>query len=209
MLLRKTIRQWLPLPLCCLLLFFPAACSSGPQLPPLAPDAVILCFGDSLTYGTGASEAESYPMQLAALTGRRVTRAGVPGELSARGLERLPEALDETAPDLLILCHGGNDLLQRQDQGQLKANLAAMIELARSRGVAVMLIAVPEPSLALKPPALYGELAREFDLPIERKILADIVTKGSLKSDRVHPNAAGYRKMAEAVAKALRRSGAL
>ena len=192
--------------LACLLI---AACSDRPKLPLLAQDAVILCFGDSLTFGVGATEAESYPMRLAALTGRKVARSGVPGELSAGGLARLPGALDETAPDLLILCHGGNDLLQRQDQGRLKANLAAMIELARSRGVAVMLIAVPEPSLAVKPPPLYEELAHEFNLPIERKILADIETRGSLKSDRVHPNAAGYRRMAEAVAKTLRKSGAI
>ena len=61
----------------------------------------------------------------------------------------------------------------------------------------------------MKPPPLYEELAREFDLPIERKILADIETRGSQKSDRVHPNAAGYRRMAEAVAKILKKSGAI
>ena len=56
-------------------LFLLAACSGGPRLPPLASDAVILCFGDSLTFGTGASEAESYPMRLAALTGHQPAKS--------------------------------------------------------------------------------------------------------------------------------------
>jgi lysophospholipase L1-like esterase len=180
-----------------------------PSLPPLAADAVILAFGDSLTAGTGAGEAESYPAVLARLTGRKVVNAGVPGEISTVGAQRLPELLERERPALLILCHGGNDLLARQDHQIIAANLRTMIRSARERGVAVMLVAVPLPDLALKPPPLYAEVAGEFAIPLEGKILPHILGKNGLKSDHIHPNAAGYKLMAEALAVMLKKSGAL
>lgn len=195
--------------LCGMFAVLPLACSGQPKLPPLSTDAVILAFGDSLTFGTGAGEQQSYPEVLAGLTGRKVVNAGVPGEVSKDGLERLPGVLEEVRPDLLILCHGGNDMLRRQDQQQLRDNLVNMLEMARDQGIAVLMVAVPEPGLALKPPALYQELAKEFAIPLEKEVIVSILKKSELKSDQVHPNAAGYQRMAEAFADLLRKSGAL
>jgi lysophospholipase L1-like esterase len=186
-----------------------AACSTVPPLPLLAADAVILAFGDSLTAGTGANDAESYPAVLTRLSGRKVVNAGVPGEVSAAGVQRLPELLDRERPALLILCHGGNDLLARQNHQMIADNLRAMIRIAGGRGVPVLLVAVPSLGFTLKPHGLYGELAREFRLPLERKALAHILGKSALKSDHIHPNAAGYRLLAEALADQLKKSGAL
>jgi len=186
-----------------------SGCGQHPKLAPLAPDAVVLAFGDSLTFGTGASEEESYPSQLARITGRRVVREGVPGEVSAAGLARLAPMLDEHRPRLLLLCHGGNDFLRRMPKEQAAENVRAMIRLAKSRGVEVLLIGTPEPGFSVSPPAFYGEIAKEFRIPYEGDVLGKILRDGSLKADQVHPNAKGYRVMAESVATLLRKSGAI
>ena len=184
-------------------------CSKPPRLAPLSGDAVVLAFGDSLTYGTGAAEPESYPAQLETLIGRRVVRAGVPGEVTAGALARLPEALDEHAPRLLLLCIGGNDFLRRLGNAQAEANVRAMVKLARSRGIDVLLIGTPEPGLAVSPPPFFAAIAEEFQLPYEGGAVAEVLKDASLKSDPIHPNAQGYRLIAERLAGALKKSGAL
>jgi lysophospholipase L1-like esterase len=187
-----------------------AACSGGqPKLARLAPDAVVLAFGDSLTAGVGANASESYPVRLEALIGRKVVSSGVPGETSAAGLARLPAALDEAKPQLVILCEGGNDFLQKLDEAQAASNLRAMVRLAQSRGAQVVLIAVPKPGLLPSPADFYAAVAKELAVPNEETALKKILTDNSLKSDLVHPNAAGYARLAEAVAALLRKTGAV
>ena len=186
-----------------------AGCGKQPRLQPLAQDAVVLAFGDSLTYGTGADERDSYPAQLALLIGRTVARAGVPGEISGDGLKRLPEALDEHQPRLLILCHGGNDFLRRLSRQQVAANVRAMIRLAKERGIEVVLIGTPEPGLAVSVPEFYAEIARELRVPYEDGVIGQILRDSSLKSDPIHPNARGYRLIAERLAGLLKKAGAV
>lgn len=186
-----------------------ASCSSKPKLPPLAGDAVILSFGDSLTFGTGAEAANSYPAVLEKMIGRRVLNYGIPGEVTSEGLRRLPEILEREKPALMILCHGGNDQLRHLNLEQAEGNIRKMIQLARDKNIAVILIAVPAPGLTLSPPPLYRKIAKKMSIPIEENILSDVLAKTRLKSDLIHPNAAGYRMMAESIAALLRQYGAI
>ena len=185
------------------------ACGERVQLPRLAADAVVLAFGDSLTFGTGAAESESYPAQLELLIGRRVVAAGVPGEVTTQALERLPAVLDEFAPRLLLLCIGGNDFLRRLGNEQAERNVRAMIELARRRGVAVLLIGTPEPGITVTPPAFYAGIAKQFALPYEDAVIGEVLRDNGLKSDPIHPNARGYGVIAERVAAVLKKNGAI
>jgi lysophospholipase L1-like esterase len=197
--------RFLPL----VLAFALAACGERAKLDRLPSEAVVLAFGDSLTFGTGATEAESYPAQLEQLIGRRVVRAGVPGEVTAQALERLPGALDEYAPRLLLLCIGGNDFLRRTGNAQAERNVRAMVKLAKSRGVNVLLIGTPEFSLLPSPPAFYAAVAKEFGVPYEDAVITEVLKDASLKSDPIHPNARGYRVIAERLAALLKKTGAI
>lgn len=190
-------------------LLLAAACSERPRLSRLPNDAVVLAFGDSLTYGTGASENESYPAQLERVIGRRVVRAGVPGEVTAQALERLPGVLDEYSPQLLLLCIGGNDFLRRLGTAQAERNVRAMVELARKRGIGVVLIATPEPGLMPSPPAFYAAIAKDLRLAYEGGVITEVLKDASLKSDPIHPNGRGYGVIAERLAATLKMNGAI
>lgn len=190
----------------CLLL---AACSKGPQLAKLPPGATLLAFGDSLTFGTGVDNPQSYPSVLAGLINHPIENRGIPGNTTADAKERFADALDETKPALILLCLGGNDFLQKKPQEETIANLRAMLDVAKQRGIGVLLIAVPKPDLSLSAPAFYKELAQAYALPLESEALEAILAKGSLKSDPIHPNAKGYAMLAEKIAARLRKAGAV
>ena len=192
-----------------LLVLLLPACGRETRLPALSPHAVILAVGDSLTHGTGAQPQESYPAVLETLTGRRVVNAGVPGEESDAGLARLTRLLNQVKADLVILGHGGNDILRRRDPAHTESNLRQMVELARQQGASVVLLGVPSPSIFLGTHPLYERLAESLQIPLEEDALPDILGDGALKSDPIHPNAAGYRKLAEAVYDLLVERGAL
>jgi lysophospholipase L1-like esterase len=138
---------------------------STPKVAKLAATDVVLAFGDSLTYGTGAKAEESYPAVLSQLLGRNVVRAGVPGEQTAGGLQRLPGALDEHQPRLVIVCLGGNDMLRKGSPAAIEANLRAMLKEIRGRGLDAVLVGVPAPGLITSAPEFYEKLAKEFGIP--------------------------------------------
>ncbi len=181
----------------------------APRLPRLNANDVVVAFGDSLTYGTGAAEHESYPAVLAQLIGRPVVRAGVPGEVTAQGLRRLPSVLDEHQPRLVIVCLGGNDMLRKIGSAEIKRNLEGILKELKQRGVSAVLVGVPKPALWTSSADFYAELAREFGVPYEGEIVTSVLYSSDMKSDPIHPNAKGYRRMAEALARLLREAGAL
>jgi lysophospholipase L1-like esterase len=194
-----------------LIMLLLTGCSKSiPQLSPLSSNHTILAFGDSLTWGTGTIEDQSYPAILEQLTGIRVINEGIPGEVSAKGLARLPSLLDKYQPQLLILCHGGNDILRRKSMGAMAENIREMIREAQQREIEVVLIGVPQFSLfSYESDERYQQIAAEFKIPYEAEILPSIESDDKLKSDKIHPNAAGYRKMAEAIYQLLLTHSAL
>jgi acyl-CoA thioesterase-1 len=180
-----------------------ASCTDKPTIHLLDEDAIVLAFGDSLTYGTGAPVGQSYPDVLATILNRRVINAGVPGEVSSAGLKRLPALLDEHQPALVILCHGGNDFLRRGNPAMVEENLRKMIILSQAAGAEVILVGVPNFNLLLNTHPLYERLAENTGVAFEGEIIEQLLSDRSLKSDNIHPNAQGYRLLAEAISRHL------
>jgi len=205
----RKIRRVMLVALCGLLLVLGGCGSERPSLSPLHRDAIILAFGDSLTKGTGANRDQSYPAVLERLSGHVVANAGIAGELSVDGLHRLSRVLDDTRPRLMILCHGGNDMLRKKSHTIAAENIRSMIDLARARDIEVLLIGVPKPSLLLGTASFYAKIARAAKVPAEVDIVAEILSTPGLKSDPIHPNAKGYQRMAEAIFTILEDTGAL
>ena len=164
----------------------------------------IVAFGDSLTFGFGAPPSQSYPALLSERLGVTVRNAGINGELSSEGLQRLPYVLEDAQPDLVILCHGGNDILQQRSLKALENNIEEMVQRILSHGSAVLLVAVPNLSLkGLDALPLYKRIAQKYNLLLEEDVLAYVLHHADLKSDMIHPNAKGYAKMAEVLAASL------
>ena len=185
------------------------ACQEEIRLKPLSKQSVILAFGDSLTRGVGAPAGQDYPSQLATLLDIQVINKGISGEVSADGLKRLPAILRQTQPDLVILIHGGNDILRKQDLGKTAANLQAMIELVRQHGADLIVYAVPKFSLIPTAAPFYRQVVEKFQIPFDDQTLIALEKDSSMKSDAVHFNDKGYGKLADSVVDILYRHGAL
>ncbi len=176
----------------------------------LTENSTILAFGDSITDGFSASKEESYPYLLSKLTDLQVINAGVNGDTSADGLKRLSELLEDSSIKLMILCFGGNDIIQKKSMSELKNNLKTIIQKAKAKNIDVLLVSVPNISLfGLSPLELYEEIADEEDIYLLSGLIADILSQPSLKSDHIHPNALGYKKMADEIYEALKKNGLL
>ena len=171
---------------------------------PVPAGSTVLALGDSLTYGTGASAETSYPTVLAELTGWNVVNAGVPGDTSAQALARLPALLAEHRPKLVIVSIGGNDFLRKLPEIDTRANVHAACKLALESGAQVLLVAVPRATVAaalgqMTDHALYAEVAKDLNIPLQREGWGEVLAQAELRSDQVHANAKGYAQFARSV----------
>jgi len=180
-----------------LILFFK---KETPEVIKLNPTDKILAFGDSITYGYGESENRSYPYLLSQLTNTQVVNAGVNGDTSQEGLQRLSALLEDSSIKLILLCFGGNDILQKVPLTKLKSNLKKMIQIAKAKKVDVILISAPKISpLGLSSLALYSTVAKEEKVDLMDDLLVHVLSRSSLKNDYIHPNAKGYKYMSDEI----------
>lgn len=176
------------------------SCSEDtPQFTTLPNNATILAFGDSLTAGKGVNRNASYPAILQQISHTKVINAGISGELSANGLKRLPALLKKHQPDLVIICHGGNDILRHYNLSRTKLNIVKMIELTKSYDAQILLVAVPKPTLLVSPAKFYFDIAEMTNTTLNSDTLSSVLKNNKLKSDTYHPNESGYTLIAQQI----------
>lgn len=182
-----------------------------PAIPVMGPERRILAFGDSLFAGYGLDPAQSYPARLeAALRAKgvnaRIANAGVSGDTTAAGLQRLAFTLDAQSvkPDLFILELGGNDLLRGLSPEQTKANLDQMLEELKKRDIPVLLMGMRAPpnygpEYQAQFDALYRDLAKQHGAALIPFWLEDIYREPELfQADKIHPTAEGIERLVAA-----------
>lgn len=171
---------------------------------------IVTVFGDSITAGLGLPARDAMPAQLQAALARRgvpatVRAAGVSGDTSGGGLARVgfSVASDTT---VCVVALGGNDLLQGVEPAQTKANLRGVLQNLKGRGIRAILVGVAAPpaigqAYVREFNALYPSLAKEFRVPLYANILAGVGgNPGLVQRDGIHPNAAGAKRIGEALA---------
>ena len=97
-------------------------------------------------------------------------------------------------------------MLQKQPREKTKSNLREMIRLIKESRSDIIMVAVPQPGLLLTVPDFYEDMADDYRLPLDFKTIKKILSKRSLKSDMIHPNAQGYKIMAESFLNLIRQS---
>lgn len=197
------------------LLVLAAGCGEEPRYAPLPPGSVVLAFGDSVTWGTGANRGEDFPSLLAARSGWEVVNAGVPGDTAAAARERIGGLLQQHNPALVIVELGGNDFLRKRADNQVAADLRAILQAVQEHGAIPVLVAVPRLSLlrasvgALKDAPLYARLAEEQGILLVADVFSGVLSQESLRADSIHPNREGYEVFTDGLAAALREAGLL
>ncbi len=175
----------------------------------LAKDATLLCLGDSLTFGQGATAGTSYPQKLEELTGHVTQNAGINGDTAQGALQRLPGLLQENTPGLVLVSIGGNDFLRRMPLDRTKAAIKEIVKTAGA-SAQVVLIAQPFPDAmalaagSLKDHPIYAELADETGVALFAGGWSKVLSRSDWRSDQIHANTAGYHQFAELLNQWLR-----
>ena len=175
---------------------------------------VIVAFGDSLTAGAGVEASRNYPAQLQAKIDAagyryRVVNAGVSGETSAQGFQRIQSVLD-LRPAIAIIEFGANDGLRGVPVGTTRRNLAAMVGRFQSVGAKVALagMEIPPnygPQYTSSFRAIFRQVAKENDIALIPFFLEGVGGQSRLnQDDGIHPTAEGYAIVVENVWKVLR-----
>jgi acyl-CoA thioesterase-1 len=163
----------------------------------------IICFGDSITFGYGVSSGEDYPSILAKIVPLKVINAGIDGDTTTEALKRLDSDVVNRDPRLVIIEFGGNDFLRGIANEATIGNITEMVKKIQESGAMVAIVDISAGFLLNQYSKPLYNLCKEKGAVFIPKVLRGIITDPSLKSDFIHPNAKGYKIIAERVCRVI------
>jgi len=163
----------------------------------------IICFGDSITFGYGVEPGEDYPSALAKLMSIPVINMGIDGDTSSEAVKRIETDVLDRNPLLVLIEFGGNDFLRRIPKETTLSNVAEMIERIQARGAMVAIVDISAGMFLVEYRKAFSKLAREKEAIFIPSILSGIITNPSFKSDFIHPNANGYKIVAQRIYRSI------
>ncbi len=178
-----------------LICFLLTAC--GGREPIILSGESIICFGDSLTFGTGAVPNKSYPAQLAEMIGHPVINSGIPGDTTARALQRLERDVLSKSPRMVLITLGGNDMKNGVDKKIAFKNLREIVEAIQAKDALVVVGGVKLLFWDRGYEEEYEKLAEETGALLIPNVLKGLIGHDDLMHDTIHPNSAGYKILAE------------
>ena len=197
----------------------PAPTRSASEQPVAGPERRILAFGDSLFAGLGVGKENSYPAQLGSAlradgVNARIANAGVSGDTSAAGRQRLAFTLDaqERPPELVLLELGANDMLRALKPAETRANLAAMLDELSKRNIPVLLMGMRAPpnygaEYQHAFDAIYADLAKRSGVTLVPFWLDSIYQRPELfQADHLHPTVKGIGVLVGATKTAVKKA---
>ncbi len=180
------------------LMYFTLFSAAAPITNYPANGQTIVAFGDSLVAGIGATPDNDFVSVLEEGLGQPILNLGVSGDTTSDGLVRL-DAVIAQDPKLVIVLFGGNDFLQNVPKAETFANLEEIIQTIHQSGSMVLLLGVRGGLLSDEYSDEFELLAKTHNTAYVSDVLAGVLGRSALMSDRVHPNDAGYQIIAERI----------
>lgn len=158
----------------------------------------VIAFGDSLVEGVGAADGDDFVSLLSQKIGQPIVNLGRAGNTTADGVARIDQ-LDAYNPKVVLLLLGGNDYLRKIPISDTRKNLEILIQDIQARGSVVLLLGVRGGILNDRFAAEFENLRDTYQTAFVSDVLGGLLGNGKYMADAIHPNAAGYRIIAERI----------
>ncbi len=157
----------------------------------------IVCFGDSITAGLGAEEGKDYPSVLREKFDLKVINSGVSGDTSRDALMRLEDDVLAYNPKIVIVEFGANDVFGGMSKEETFKNIEEVVDKIHNSGAIVVLVKVE--LMNSKYDQGFKDISKRSGALLIDEIMNDILKDSELLYDQIHPNAKGYKIIAERI----------